>query len=88
MCTRGWLVVHGTTDLPFSLTVRQAEVCSLSALGLTSSQISAVLRLSARTVDRHIENILEKIAASNRAALARLAATTGVMRLSDYLSHG
>ena len=42
--------------------------------GLTSKQISEKLKLSARTVDWHVKNLLEKTGLPNRTALAIQAA--------------
>jgi DNA-binding CsgD family transcriptional regulator len=86
-CDRGWLVIRKLSQLPYGLTVRQAEVCSLSAMGLTSFQIAAVLQLSARTIDRHIENVFDKTLINNRIELACVAASAGLIKLSDFVSY-
>ncbi|WP_373322755.1 response regulator transcription factor [Methylorubrum aminovorans] len=80
-------MVRKASQLPFGLTVRQAEVCSLSAMGLTSCQIANVLKLSARTIERHFENIFEKTSINNRIELACFAASAGLIRLSDLVSY-
>lgn len=55
------------------LTSREAEVLSLSATR-TSSQVAAVLSISARTVEKHLEHAYEKLGVGSRAqALALLA---------------
>jgi DNA-binding CsgD family transcriptional regulator/pimeloyl-ACP methyl ester carboxylesterase len=50
-----------------SLTPRETQVLRLIARGRTSSEISAELELSVRTVGRHITNIYTKIGARTRA---------------------
>jgi DNA-binding CsgD family transcriptional regulator len=50
-----------------ALTPREMEVLRLIAAGRTSSEISADLTLSVRTVGRHITNIYAKIGARTRA---------------------
>ncbi|WP_263567926.1 helix-turn-helix transcriptional regulator [Paracoccus sp. DMF] len=87
ICHGGWLVSHVPASLPFGLTIRQAEVCSLSAIGMTRTQIADILTISARTVDRHIENILEKTFARNRIELAYLAASSGLINLDYLVAH-
>jgi predicted ATPase/DNA-binding CsgD family transcriptional regulator len=52
------------------LTTREQEIARLVADGLTSPQIAARLRISARTADTHIRNIGGKLALPNRAAIA------------------
>jgi pimeloyl-ACP methyl ester carboxylesterase/DNA-binding CsgD family transcriptional regulator len=52
---------------PSVLTPREIEVLRLIAAGRTSSEISAELSLSVRTVGRHITNIYGKIGARTRA---------------------
>jgi DNA-binding CsgD family transcriptional regulator len=53
---------------PHALTVRELEVLRLVAAGDTNKAIAARLRLSERTVDRHVSNILTKLAVPSRAA--------------------
>jgi DNA-binding NarL/FixJ family response regulator len=53
--------VHG-------LTPRELEVLRLVAAGATNKAIAAELVLSARTVDRHVSNILGKLRVPSRAA--------------------
>ena len=55
------------------LTPRECEVIRLLAAGRSNEQIAAELVLSVRTVERHVENIYDKIGASGRTA--RVAAT-------------
>jgi DNA-binding NarL/FixJ family response regulator len=50
------------------LTVREREVLRLIAAGNTNKAIAAALGVSARTVDRHVSNILNKLDARSRAA--------------------
>jgi predicted ATPase/DNA-binding CsgD family transcriptional regulator len=61
-------------DDPLSrLTPREREVVALIARGLTNSQIAADLVLSIRTVERHIENIYDKLGVRGKAARAAVA---------------
>jgi len=55
-------------DRPHGLTPREIEVLRLLAEGKTNRAIAAELRLSAKTVDRHVGNIFNKLDVSSRAA--------------------
>lgn len=50
------------------LTPRELEVLGLLTTGQTNKQIAAGLALSEKTVDRHVSNILSKLAVPTRAA--------------------
>jgi DNA-binding NarL/FixJ family response regulator len=49
------------------LTDREIEVLCLIANGRSNKEIAAELRLSIRTVERHINNLYRKIDAQNKA---------------------
>ncbi|MET1042878.1 MAG: alpha/beta fold hydrolase [Microbacteriaceae bacterium] len=55
---------------PAALTVREREVLTLVAQGLTDAQIADRLVLSAHTVHRHVANARTKLGVSTRAAAA------------------
>jgi non-specific serine/threonine protein kinase len=57
-----------TSDGP--LTPRQREVAKLIARGLTNGQIAERLVLSRHTVERHVENILDRLRLSSRVEIA------------------
>lgn len=59
------------------LSQREREVLQLVADGLTNGEIAEKLFTSKRTVETHRQNILEKTAAKNTAALVRYAAGHG-----------
>lgn len=52
-----------------ALTLREAELCSLLACRLDTSEISACLRISPRTVEKHIERIFRKLDIRSRGQL-------------------
>jgi DNA-binding CsgD family transcriptional regulator len=56
------------------LTAREREVAGLVKTGLTNRQIGLELAISERTVGAHIQNILNKLGANNRAQIAAWAA--------------
>ncbi|MEV5649519.1 LuxR C-terminal-related transcriptional regulator [Nocardia sp. NPDC052254] len=52
------------------LTARETEVADLVAIGMTNKQIAAKLVLSPRTVEGHVEHVLNKLGLSRRGELA------------------
>ncbi|MGH2455357.1 MAG: helix-turn-helix domain-containing protein, partial [Candidatus Limnocylindria bacterium] len=66
-----------------ALTDREREVARLVAGGDSNREIADVLRVSPKTVERHITNVLAKLGLRNRtelAALVRSTAGTGFTR--------
>lgn len=61
------------------LTHRELEVLTLAAEGLSNNEISEALVVSHRTVATHVEHILDKIQAPNRAAAAAYALREGLI---------
>jgi ATP/maltotriose-dependent transcriptional regulator MalT len=53
---------------PDVLTTRELQVLRLISTGRTNKEIASDLRLSARTIDRHVSNILGKLEVPSRAA--------------------
>ncbi len=63
--------------LKLGLTPRQAEVAYWVAQGKTNPEIAVILDASPRTIDKHMERILERLGLENRATLT--------MRTSELL---
>jgi len=64
---------------PFQLSAREVEVLRLIAAGRNNREIATELVLSVRTVDTHVEHILEKTQTANRTEAAILAYRSGLM---------
>lgn len=67
---------HSKENVPaeaFDLTPREAEVLYWLTLGKTNRDISAILGLSARTVNKHLEQIFQKMGIDNRTSAAVMA---------------
>jgi HD-GYP domain-containing protein (c-di-GMP phosphodiesterase class II) len=64
---------------PAGLTDREVEVLALLSTGLATKQIAGRLGISAKTADRHIQNIYPKIGVSTRAAAALVAMQHGLV---------
>ena len=58
----------GKASVPYALTVRESEVLALMADGSTNREIARSLGLSPKTINRHVENIFDKLGVSSRAA--------------------
>ena len=67
----------GTLQLVFRLTRREAEVLLWISRGKSNRDASEILNISARTVNKHLEQIFIKMGVENRAAAA--ASATRVM---------
>ena len=55
---------------PGQLTRREQDVAVLVARGMSNSQIAAELVISARTVETHVQHIMDKLGVSTRAQIA------------------
>ena len=62
------LTRHDVQSGPTRLTARELEVLALVATGKTNRAIADELRLSEKTVARHVSNIFTKLGLSSRAA--------------------
>jgi DNA-binding NarL/FixJ family response regulator len=61
-----------------ALTDRETQILRLVAKGLTYPQIAAMLVLSTRTVQNHVQNTLVKLQLHNKAQLVRYAMERGI----------
>jgi NarL family two-component system response regulator LiaR len=62
------------------LTVREVEVLSLVAQGLSNQEIADQLVVSERTVRKHVSNVLGKLHLANRTQAALYAIQTGIAK--------
>ncbi len=65
------------------LTRREAEVLSWVARGKTNAEIGKVAEMSARTVEKHIEHLFQKLGVENRTAAAMRALRTDDRSVAD-----
>lgn len=56
--------------VPLGLTPRQAEVLYWIAQGKTNAETAIILGTSPRTIDKHVEQLLERLGVENRLAAA------------------
>ncbi|HVR54329.1 MAG TPA: helix-turn-helix transcriptional regulator, partial [Pseudorhodoferax sp.] len=57
----------------FGLTAREAEVLHWVACGKTNRDVGAILQMSPRTVDKHLQHVFAKLGVETRTAAASLA---------------
>ncbi len=72
----------GVTDAP-TLTARQREVLRLLALGHATKEIAHELQLSAKTVESHRAQIMERLAIRDIAGLVVYAIRCGIISLDE-----
>ncbi|WP_435925615.1 response regulator [Paenibacillus sp. DYY-L-2] len=66
-------------DVDESLTLREKEILSNVADGLTNKEIAEKLVISEHTVKNHLKNILQKLQVQNRVQLTRYALEQGLI---------
>lgn len=64
---------------PVFLTPREHDIVVLIAKGQSSKGIANAMKLSPRTVERHVENCRHKLHARNKAQLVAKAMTEGLV---------
>jgi DNA-binding CsgD family transcriptional regulator len=67
-----------------SLSPREAEVLAWVARGRTNSEIAQILRLSARTIQKHVEHIFQKLGVETRTSAAAQAWEVAAQNTSTY----
>ncbi|MDB6066020.1 MAG: degU 2 [Pedosphaera sp.] len=67
------------------LTPREAEVLQLIAEGNTNKQIASVLGISAKTVEKHRQQVMNKLRIHDVAGLTRYALSKGVIKSATEL---
>jgi len=75
----GGVPVRKRTDL---LTSRENEVLQLIAEGGSNKQIAAELRISVKTVERHRQTLMDKLAIHDVAGLTRYAISKGLVEIN------
>lgn len=68
------------------LTARESEVLQLVAEGAANKQVAAGLGISIKTVEKHRQNLMDKLNIHDTAGLTRYAITTGVIENSVQLT--
>jgi HD-GYP domain-containing protein (c-di-GMP phosphodiesterase class II) len=72
-------------DRPNGLTDRESQVLALLARGRQTKQVAKALGISAKTADRHIQNLYPKIGVSSRAAATLFAMEHGLLTWGELL---
>lgn len=77
------LVPQRRSERAGGLTPREAEVLALVARGHSNQEIADALVLSVRTVQRHVENVYNRLGIHNRAGAALAAVNLGLVSPPD-----
>jgi DNA-binding CsgD family transcriptional regulator len=73
-------IVHPAAFKPSDLTGREAEVLLWVAQGKTNAEVGAILDMSSRTVQKHLEHIFKKLGVETRVAATRVLASESLIR--------
>ncbi len=77
-----WVVVeHRPAAAPSDLSLRELEVLARLATGATNRMVACSLGITERTVATHVEHLLTKLGAGNRAGAAAYAVETGLVHV-------
>jgi non-specific serine/threonine protein kinase len=76
-------MTHKIQKMLDDLTMREREIAALVAQGKSNGEIAGELVVSKRTVEKHIANILSKLAFTTRAQIVRWAIETGLVKLTQ-----
>ena len=75
--------------MPYRLTRREVEIATALVSGLPNKVIGSCLQISQRTVGKHVERILDKLACSSRSTAASICLREGIIDLafmgSDFI---
>ncbi len=76
-------VAPGVRPLVTDLTPRQREVLEMIARGLSTKDIARALRISAKTVETHRAQLMERLKIYDVAGLVRYAIRAGLVRIDE-----
>lgn len=75
-------MLHLNDELTQSkLTAREREILQFAASGLSFKEIAQQVEIAPRTVERHIENVRNKLRARNKSHMIAKAVALGILRL-------
>jgi len=89
---RDWARKHGlrlpaaraaAVRSPKALTPREREVAVLVSRGLTNREIAERLVIGERTVESHVERIMDKLSRHSRAEIAAWMSATGRLKATE-----
>ncbi len=78
---RRTLVAEQAVPLPIPLTEREVEILRWTAAGKTAWEIGGILKISERTVNFHIRNVMEKFGVHNKTHAAAKAMGMGLFAI-------
>ena len=78
---RRTLIAEQAVPLPIPLTEREVEILRWTAAGKTAWEIGGILKISERTVNFHIRNVMEKFGVHNKTHAAAKAMGMGLFAI-------
>lgn len=82
-----WVIVeHRPSAPPAGLSLRELEVLAALATGATNRMVARSLGVGERTVTTHVEHVLTKLDAGNRAGAVAFAMTVGLVHVAGAMS--
>jgi DNA-binding NarL/FixJ family response regulator len=74
--------VRSSVDRQALLTVREQQILEFIAAGYSAKQVAQRIEIAPRTVERHIENIRQKMHARNTPHMISRAYTSGMLAIA------
>jgi DNA-binding CsgD family transcriptional regulator len=73
------LAVNEDIPKPIPLTEREVEILQWTAIGKTAWEIGSILKISERTVNFHLQNLMGKLGVHNKTHAAAKAMSFGLI---------
>ena len=77
--------MRSSVDRQSLLTVREQQILEFIAAGFSAKQVAQRIEIAPRTVERHIENIRQKMHARNTPHMISCAYTSGMLAIQAAL---
>ena len=74
--------MRSSVDRQTLLTVREQQILEFIAAGYSAKQVAQRIEIAPRTVERHIENIRQKMHARNTPHMISCAYTSGMLAIA------
>lgn len=83
LCRKYESVLSETSRPPATLSLREMEILSLAAMGLSRKEMAAQLHISEETVKTHFKNIYQKLGVNSKVTAIKLARDRGYLSMAE-----